>query len=165
MASQCWKPYQHVKRGKPEPIGTLSFTLTVLILDGVRESMPAQAESFPNSNSTFPIPLPPGALLLAQQFLPKHKLSIQAVCPVLDLSRDGFYKRLRNGKLDLKISKDEYGKQFVRLSDLIVYFYPEVSESLTAMPSEPSREEKRKRGRPPGSGNKHRAPFRERRAL
>lgn len=102
------------------------------------------------------LPLPPGALLLAQQFQPKHKLSIQDVCPVLDLTRDGFYKRLRMGKLSLKIRNDEYGKKFILLSDLIAYLFPEIAESLTAMPSgmpEPLAD-KRKRGRPLGSGNK-----------
>ncbi len=112
----------------------------------------------PNPQS---LPLPPGALLLAQQFQPKHKLSIQDVCPVLDLSRDGFYKRLRNGKLSLKIRKDEYGKKFILLSDLIAYLFPEVFDSLTAFPSGKTEtlptQGKRGRGRPPGAGNKPKA--------
>lgn len=103
-------------------------------------------------NPTLPLPLPPGAVLLAQQFLPKHKLSIQDVCPVLDLTRDGFYKRLRNGKLSLKIRKDEYGKQFILLADLIAYFFPEISDSVTALPSgtpePPVKKEKIGPGRP-----------------
>ena len=99
--------------------------------------------------------LPQGALLLAQQFFPNHRLSVQDVCPVLGLSRDGFYKRLRMGRLNLKIGHDECGKKWILLSDLISYLYPEISESLTALPSEiiPS-QEKKKRGRPPGTGNK-----------
>lgn len=92
--------------------------------------MPAQP--FPN---TTPPTFPPGALLLAQQFQPKYKLTIQDVCPVLGLSRDGFYKRLRMGKLSLKIRNDEYGKKFILLSDLIAYLFPEIADSLTAMPS------------------------------
>lgn len=93
--------------------------------------------------------LPPGALLLAQQFHPKHRLSIPDVCPVLGLSRDGLYKRIRTGTINLKIRRDELGKQWVLLSDLIAYLFPE-----TAMPSEMPSEltetpvEKRKRGRP-----------------
>ncbi len=107
------------------------------------------------------LPLPPGALLLAQQFQPKHKLSIQDVCPVLDLTRDGFYKRLRMGKLGLKIRNDEYGKKFILLSDLIAYLFPEIAESLTAMPSEAllTPPAKRGKGRPPGSGNKPKPPI------
>lgn len=105
--------------------------------------------------------LPPGALLLAQQFQPKHRLSITDVCPVLGLSRDGLYKRIRTGKIALRIRKDELGRQFVLLFDLIAYLFPEVSDSLTALPSgtlEPPAN-KRKRGRPPGSGNKPKTPL------
>ncbi len=110
-------------------------------------------------SSTFP----PGALLLAQQFHPRHKLSVPDVSPVLGLSRDGFYKRLRMGKLSLRIRQDECGKKFILLSDLIAYLFPEISESMTALPSgmpEPL-VEKRKRGRPPGSGNKPKDPSQE----
>ena len=122
--------------------------------------MPAQTQSFRNTNST--LPLPPGALLLAQQFQPKHRLTIQDVCPVLGLSRDGLYKRLRMGKLNLKIRNDEYGKKFILLSDLISYLFPEISDSLTAMPSGtpelPFAKEKSRPGRPPGSQNKPKVP-------
>ncbi len=102
--------------------------------------------------------LPQGALLLAQQFFPKHRLSVPDVCPVLGLSRDGFYKRLRMGRLNLRIRQDECGKKWILLSDLISYLYPEVAVAMTALPSEiiPS-QEKKKRGRPPGSGNKPKA--------
>lgn len=99
------------------------------------------------SNHSFPH----GAIFLAEQFLPRHRLSVPDVCPVLGLSRDGFYKRLRTGKLNLKIRQDECGKKWILLSDLISYLYPEISEAMTAMPSEaliPS-QEKKKRGRPP----------------
>ena len=93
--------------------------------------------------------LPLGAILLAQQFHPRHKLSIPDVCPVLGLSRDGLYKRIRTGTIGLRIRKDELGKQWVLLSDLISYLFPE-TESMTAMPSGMPEitVEKRKRGRP-----------------
>ena len=104
------------------------------------------------------ITFPPGAILLAQQFHPRHKLSIPDVSPVLGMSRDGLYKRIRTGKIGLKVRRDELGKQWILLSDLIAYLFPEISDSIsmTAMPSEalfPS-QEKRKRCRPPGSNNK-----------
>lgn len=110
-----------------------------------------------NTSTNTSIALHQGAQLIIQQFHPKHRLSVNDVCPVLGLSRDGFYKRLRMGKLSLKIRKDEYGKLFVLLSDLISYFYPEVVEfdsSVTAITAMPSGIEKRKVGRPRGSKNK-----------
>ncbi len=113
-----------------------------------------------SSSSSLSSSLPSGAQLLIQQFHPKHRLSVNDVCSVMGLSRDGFYKRLRMGKLSLKIRKDEYGKLFVLLSDLISYFYPEVEfdSSVTAITAMPSGIEKRKVGRPRGSKNKKAAP-------
>ena len=109
-----------------------------------------------NTSTNTSIALHQGAQLLIQQFHPKFRLSVNDVCPVLGLSRDGFYKRLRMGKLSLKIRKDEYGKLFVLLSDLISYFYPEIdsNSSVTAITAMPSGIEKRKAGRPRGSKNK-----------
>lgn len=116
------------------------------------------------SNPPF-LPLPPGALLLARQFYPKHRLSISDACPVLGLSRDGLYKRIRTGTINLKIRKDEFGRQWILLADLIAYLFPEIAESAlpSGLPSgisEPPTD-KRKRGRPPGAGNKPKAPLPE----
>lgn len=103
----------------------------------------------PNSAPKINLDLHPGAILLAHQFLPKYKLSVSDVCPVLGMSRDGLYKRIRNKNISLKISKDELGRTFILLTDLIVYLFPE-SPSPTAMPSKISQLpiKKRKRGRP-----------------
>ena len=103
--------------------------------------------------------LPPGALLLAQQFHPRHKLSIPDVSPVLGMSRDGLYKRIRTGTIGLRIRRDELGKQWILLSDLIIYLFPEISELPSGLPSGMPEitVEKRKRGRPPGSGHKPKA--------
>lgn len=95
--------------------------------------------------------LPQGALLLAQQFFPKHRLSVPDVCPVLGLSRDGFYKRLRTGKLNLRIRQDECGKKWILLSDLISYLYPEQIQAhpvLSSPSGTTSTVLKRKPGRP-----------------
>ena len=113
------------------------------------------------SNPPF-LPLPPGAILLARQFYPKHRLSISDACPVLGLSRDGLYKRIRTGTINLKIRKDEFGRQWILLADLIAYLFPEIADSLTALPSGtselPATQGKRGRGRPPGSYNKPKPP-------
>lgn len=112
------------------------------------------------TNTSTSLALHQGIQLLVRQFHPKHKLSVNDVCPVLGLSRDGFYKRIRTGKLSLKVRKDELGKLFILLSDLIDYLFPEISisESLTAMPSGIPPIEKKKVGRPRGSKNKKAAP-------
>ena len=95
--------------------------------------------------------LPPQARLIAQQFLPKVQLGVQDVCPVLGMSRDGLYKRLKNGTISLKVNKNELGRNCISLFDLIEYLCPgAISASVTAMPSgiQQITENKRKRGRP-----------------
>lgn len=96
--------------------------------------------------------LPPQARIVAQQFLPRIQLGVQDVCPVLGMSRDGLYKRLKNGTISLKVNKNELGRNCISLFDLIEYLCPgAISASVTAMPSEsaqvPAPQEKR-RGRP-----------------
>ena len=101
---------------------------------------------------------PPGAILLARQFYPKHRLSISDACPVLGLSRDGLYKRIRTGTINLKIRKDEFGRQWILLADLIAYLFPEIAVTMPSGMTEPlPTQGKRGRGRPPGSYNKPKA--------
>jgi hypothetical protein len=87
-----------------------------------------------------------GHELLFQQFQPRHKLSIQDVCPVLGIKKDALWKRIREGKCDLRIRKDEYGQNYVTLADLARYLYPDEFESFSAPDAPPIPEKNYKPG-------------------
>lgn len=81
--------------------------------------------------------------LLRKHFFPRQRLRITEVAPIVGLSRDRLYKRIKANRLNLKIQYDEAGLPFVTVEDLISYLYP-------AHPSQPSPSSDpiRKRGRP-----------------
>lgn len=94
-----------------------------------------------------------GAELLFKQFLPKHRLTIPEIAPLLGIKKDALWKRLREGKCDLKIRQDEHGTCYVTLTDLACYLYPD-DMSFFPPDAPPPRTG---RGRPRGSKNKPKA--------
>ncbi len=89
-----------------------------------------------------------GPELLFKQFLPRHRLNIPEICPVLGIGKDALWKRIREGKCDLHFQKDEHGKIFVTISDLARYLYPDDMSFFPPAQVSPGR------GRPRGSKNK-----------
>jgi len=83
-----------------------------------------------------------GPAALRKHFFPLIRLNITQVARVIGRSRDRIYKRIRAGRLDLRIQYDEARRPFVTIDDLIRYLYPPPS----ATPPQP--EPVRKVGRP-----------------
>lgn len=97
-----------------------------------------------------------GTELLFKQFLPRHRLTIPEIAPLLGIKKDALWKRLREGKCDLKIRQDEHGTCYVTLTDLAKYLYPDEND-MSFFPPLPS-PHRPGRGRPRGSKNKKAAP-------
>ena len=70
-------------------------------------------------------------------------LHMKEAAKVLNLSYSRFYRRVQAGTLNLKVRKNEIGERFVLLDDLILYLFPDVTDS--ASPPTPA---KRRPGRP-----------------
>ena len=80
-------------------------------------------------------------------FHPLQKVGLIAAGPVLGLSYPQLHRRIRQGKLNLRIRKDEFGQMFVTVDDLAAYLYPDEQSSPPHLPTSPSVSPKRP-GRP-----------------
>jgi hypothetical protein len=65
-----------------------------------------------------------GPASIRQFFFPKQRLHITDVAPFIGICRARLYKRVKDGKLNLRIQHDESGLPFITLDDLVEYLYP-----------------------------------------
>ena len=84
-----------------------------------------------------------GSAALRAYFAPRQILKLKETATILGLSYSHFYRRVQAGTLNLKVRKNEIGERFVLLDDLILYLFPDVTDS--ASPPTPA---KRRPGRP-----------------
>lgn len=94
-----------------------------------------------------------GPALLRKTFHPRQRLTVTELSKVIGLSRDRIYKRIRAGKFDLRVQRNECGTPFVALDDLIKYLFPDhvpSSPSLSSAchPDQPENKPRRGPGRP-----------------
>ena len=94
-----------------------------------------------------------GPALLRKTFYPRQRLTITELSQVIGLSRDRIYKRIRAGKFDLRVRRNECGTPFVLLDDLIAYLYPDHVPSSPSLspamsPDKPESQPRRGPGRP-----------------
>jgi len=82
---------------------------------------------------------------LRAYYLPRQVLQLKESAECLGLSFSQFFRRVQAGTLDLRIRKNEAGKRFVLLEDLILYLYGPPTEQAN---SSPQKVQKRKPGRP-----------------
>ena len=82
-------------------------------------------------------------------FHPRQRVGLIAAGKVLGLSYCQLHRRIQQGKLALKVRKDEYEQMFVTVDDLAAYLYPDPDEqpSQSPLPS-PLPTQKSKPGRP-----------------
>ena len=87
-----------------------------------------------------------GPARIRAMFHPRQRVGLIAAGKVLGISYCQLHRRIQQGKLALKVRKDEFGQMFVTVDDLCNYLYPPTdSESF---PSQPA---KKKVGQPRNS--------------
>lgn len=85
-----------------------------------------------------------GRARIRAMFHPKQRIGLIAAGTAIGVSYSRLFRRLQEGKLDLKVRKDEYGQMYVTVEDLAVYLYPDETGTTTQAPPK----DKRKVGRP-----------------
>ncbi len=128
--------------------------------------MPAQAFRWTNPPQDFTFS---GPEALRAYFFPRQTIQIQEAARILGVGREAIYKRQWRGDESLRIRKRPgNGRQFILLDDLIAYLFPSTtleSSELQATSSDNYTNgvevEGKKRGRPRGAKNKHKAPLYE----
>ena len=76
-------------------------------------------------------------------FHPRQRVGLIAAGKVLGISYPQLHRRIQQGKLALKVRKDEFGQMFVTVDDLVDYLYP--PNDFESLPSQPA---KKKVGHP-----------------
>ena len=56
---------------------------------------------------------------------PRQRIGLIAAGKIIGLSYPQLHRRIQQGKLTLRIRKDEYGQMFVLVDDLCSYLYPD----------------------------------------
>ncbi|WP_438356314.1 hypothetical protein [Leptospirillum ferriphilum] len=78
---------------------------------------------------------------------PRQRVGLIEAGKILGKSYPQLHRRIQQGKLSLRIRKDEFGQMFVTVDDLAAYLYPDEQSSQSHLPSSPSVSPKRP-GRP-----------------
>ena len=90
-----------------------------------------------------------GPALIRKFFFPRQRLRLSDLPPVLGLSRDRLNRRIKAGNFGLEIKKDEAGRPFVRVEDLVRYLFPEERDEIREeIPDPKEKLSMRGRGRP-----------------
>ena len=76
-------------------------------------------------------------------FHPRQRIGLIAAGKVLGISYPQLHRRIQQGKLSLRVQKDEFGQMFVTVDDLANYLYP--ANDSESLPSQPA---KKKVGKP-----------------
>ena len=77
-----------------------------------------------------------GPARIRAMFHPRQRVGLIAAGKVLGISYCQLHRRIQQGKLALKVRKDEFGQMFVTVDDLADYLFPsEDSESLPHQPA------------------------------
>lgn len=87
-----------------------------------------------------------GPARIRAMFHPRQRVGLIAAGKVLGISYPQLYRRIQQGKLALKVRRDEFNQMFVTIDDLVGYLFPDES-SQSPLPSSPSVSTKRP-GRP-----------------
>lgn len=82
---------------------------------------------------------------------PRQRIGLIEAGKILGKSYPQIHRRIQQGKLGLRIQKDEYGQMFVTIDDLAAYLYPDDQSSQPPLPPSPSVSVKRP-GRPRKEG-------------
>ena len=92
-----------------------------------------------------------GPARIRAMFHPRQRVGLIAAGKVLGISYCQLHRRIQQGKLALRVQKDEYGQMFVTIDDLASYLFPDEQSSQSPLPSSLSVSTKR-HGRPRKEG-------------
>ena len=84
-----------------------------------------------------------GRARVRAMFWPRQRAGLIEAGKVIGLSYPQLHRRIQQGKLTLRIRKDEFGQMFVTIDDLADYLFP--SEDSESLPHQPA---KKKVGHP-----------------
>jgi len=87
-----------------------------------------------------------GRARIRAMFHPRQRLGLIEAGKVLGKSYPQLHRRIQQGKLNLRIQKDEFGQMFVTVDALAAYLFPDDQSDPSPLPSPPPT--KRKPGRP-----------------
>ena len=79
-----------------------------------------------------------GRARIRAMFHPRQRVGLIAAGKVLGISYPQLHRRIQQGKLNLRIQKDEFGQMFVTVDDLAEYLFPDDRSGQTPLPSLPS---------------------------
>jgi hypothetical protein len=75
-----------------------------------------------------------GPARIRAMFHPRQRVGLIAAGKVLGISYCQLHRRIQQGKLALKVRKDEFGQMFVTVDDLAAYLYPDPDDQSTQTP-------------------------------
>lgn len=81
-------------------------------------------------------------------FWPRQRAGLIEAGKLIGTSYAQLHRKIQQGKLGLRIQKDEYDQMFVTIDDLAAYLYPDDQSSQPPLPPSPSVSTKRGPGRP-----------------
>lgn len=82
---------------------------------------------------------------------PRQRVGLIEAGKILGKSYPQLHRRIQQGKLALRVQRDEFGQMFVAIDDLAAYLYPDEQSSQPHLPSSASVSPKRP-GRPRKEG-------------
>ncbi len=85
----------------------------------------------------------PGPARIWAMFDPAHKISLAQAGGPLQLTYNRLYKRIKEGTIGLVVRKDEQGRMFINVADLVDYLYPPDAPSSPAEPPRPGPKKKK----------------------
>jgi len=90
-----------------------------------------------------------GRARIRAMFHPRQRLGLIEAGTLLGKSYPQLHRRIQQGKLNLRIQKDEFGQMYVTVDDLAAYLYPDEETQSSEAPITTS---KRRPGRPRKEG-------------
>lgn len=88
-----------------------------------------------------------GRARIRAMFHPRQRVGLIEAGKVLGKSYPQLHRRIQQGKLALRVQRDEFGQMFVAIDDLAAYLYPDEQSSQPSLPPAPAVSAKRL-GRP-----------------
>ena len=89
-----------------------------------------------------------GSARIRALFHPRQRVGLIEAGKLIGLSYHQLHRRIQQGKLNLRIRRDEFAQMFVTIDDLAAYLYPDRDDDHACPVSSPPPPPKRKSGRP-----------------